>query len=124
VSLRAIAVATGYFVLDGIAADYGPAIVSPQSSADYTINLPQATAPTFNLASGNYTTPQTLVITDTTPGAVIYYTTDGTAPKLMSNVYSSSISISRSTTVQARGCYEVVSAHSSDLAHMRVAKAM
>jgi N-acetylneuraminic acid mutarotase len=101
VSLRAIAVATGYFVLDGIAANYGPTIVSPQSSADYTINLPQATAPTFNLASGHYTTPQALVITDTTPGAVIYYTTDGTAPTLMSNVYSSPISISTSTTVQA-----------------------
>jgi len=101
VSLRATAVATGYFVLDGIAANYGPTIVSPPSSVDYTINLPQATAPTFNLASGNYTTPQALVITDSTPGAVIYYTTDGTTPGLASNVYSSPISISTSTTVQA-----------------------
>jgi len=102
VALRAYAaITTGYFVGNGIAANYGPYLVSPEASATYTINLPQAIAPIFNLASGNYTTPQTLVITDTTPGAAIYYTTDGTTPGLMSNLYSGPISISTSMTIQA-----------------------
>lgn len=100
-TLNAESVAIGYYVLHGIAVKYGPSVVSADASATYTINLPLATAPVFNLASGNYTTPQTLIITDTTPGAVIYYTTDGTAPTLMSKVYSGPISISTSATIQA-----------------------
>jgi hypothetical protein len=36
---------------------------------------PQTAAPFFSLAGGIYNTPQKLVLTDTTPGAVIYYNT-------------------------------------------------
>ena len=42
-------------------------------------NLPAAT-PTLSVASGTYNTPQTVTISDVTPGATIYYTTDGATP--------------------------------------------
>jgi hypothetical protein len=72
VTIHAVAAAIGYFVLSGIAADYGPYVVGPNSGVTYTVNLPQAATPTFNLASGTYTSPQTLTMVDTTPGATIY----------------------------------------------------
>ncbi len=37
-------------------------------------------APIFELAGGTYTTAQSLVLIDSTPGAVIWYTTNGTTP--------------------------------------------
>ncbi|KAA6456982.1 hypothetical protein DYQ86_24395 [Acidobacteria bacterium AB60] len=58
---------------------------SPISSKSYTY-LPPAAAPFFSLAGNSSTTPfntpQTLYLTDTTPGAVIYYTytTNGQVP--------------------------------------------
>jgi hypothetical protein len=50
---------------------------SPMASATYTL---QATAPTLSLKMGTYTTTQSVTIGDTTSGAVIWYTTDGTTP--------------------------------------------
>ena len=43
-------------------------------------------APVFSLAGGSYHTPQTLILTDSTPGAVIYYTytPNGTTPTTLS----------------------------------------
>lgn len=60
-----------------------------------------ATAPAFSLASGTYTSTQTVTITDQTPGAVIYYTTDGTTPTIDSTVYSDAITIASTTRLQA-----------------------
>ena len=57
--------------------------------------------PVFSLAGGTYTGAQTLTITDTTPGAVIYYTIDGPAPTTASAVYTQPLSVSASETVQA-----------------------
>ena len=37
-------------------------------------------APTVSVAAGTYSSPQTITITDSTPGASIYVTTNGTAP--------------------------------------------
>ena len=76
--------------------------LSPVSSKVYTYSpLPLASAPSFSLAGGHYTTPQTLTITDSTPGAAIYYTTNGTMPTTASNHYTSPITISTSETVIA-----------------------
>ena len=66
-----------------------------------TVSSPTAATPGFSLAPGNYTTIQTLTITDATPGATIYYTTNGTAPTINSAVYSSMITISSPETFEA-----------------------
>ena len=76
--------------------------LSPVSSKSYNyVPLPQATAPVFSLAGGHYTTPQTLTLTDSTPGATIYYTTNGTTPTTGSTKYVGPITVSTSQTVIA-----------------------
>ena len=87
-TVRAIAVATGYGA-------------SPVASAAYTINLPAAAIPTFNVAAGSYTSVQTVTISDATPNATIYYTTDGSTPTASSSVYSGPISVATSETIKA-----------------------
>jgi hypothetical protein len=67
----------------------------------YTISLPAAATPTFSPAPGAYSTAQTVTISDTTAGATIYYTTDGTTPTTSSTVYSAPFQISEPTTVEA-----------------------
>ncbi|MBB5339949.1 chitobiase/beta-hexosaminidase C-terminal domain-containing protein [Tunturiibacter gelidoferens] len=58
---------------------------------------PTAT-PTFNPAGGNYTTAQSVVLSDASTGAVIYYTTDGSSPTTSSAVYNRAIPVSNGTT--------------------------
>ncbi len=60
-----------------------------------------AATPTFSPAAGTYPTAQTVTISDSTSGATIYYTTNGTTPTTSSPVYSSPISVSTSETVEA-----------------------
>ena len=71
------------------------------ASATYTINLPQAAAPVFSVATGTYNTLQSVAITDATAGATIYYTTDGTTPTTSSARYSAPIPMAVTTTLQA-----------------------
>jgi len=62
----------------------GPAWTdSPASSATYTL---AAIAPAFSLASGTYYSPQTTVLTTTTSGARIRYTTDGSTPSASTGI--------------------------------------
>jgi hypothetical protein len=75
--------------------------VSAIASATYTINLPPAATPTFSLASGTYLAAQTVSIGDTTAGATIYYTTNGTAPTTGSTVYGGAITVSTTETIEA-----------------------
>jgi hypothetical protein len=69
----------------------------------YTIQLPTAATPTFNPAPGNYPTAQTAHLADTTPGATIYYTLDGSTPTTSSAVYNDAtpIQVSVTTTIKA-----------------------
>lgn len=74
-------------------------------SAPYNVyasvaNAPAAT-PTFSPAGGTYPSPQTVTISDSTKGASIYYTTDGSAPTAQSTAYSAPVSVSASTTLDA-----------------------
>ena len=64
------------------------------------ITLPAA-APSFSIAPGSYATAQSVTISDTTPGAIIYYTSDGSTPTASSMVYSGAITVSASETLQA-----------------------
>ncbi|MGB6834128.1 MAG: IPT/TIG domain-containing protein [Candidatus Acidiferrum sp.] len=62
---------------------------------------PAAAAPTFNPVPGGYSTPQTVTLSDTTSGATIYYTLDGTTPSTSSTVYSGAINVPSTATIQA-----------------------
>jgi hypothetical protein len=64
------------------------------------IPTPVAT-PVLSLASGSYPTEQTLTISDVTPGAVIYYTTNGNPPNTSSTSYTGAITVNTSETVSA-----------------------
>ena len=77
------------------------ALFSPVATVSYTIHLPPAAAPLLSLPAGTYTSQPTLTITDATPGATIYYTTNGTTPTTGSSVYYGPIGINVSGTVEA-----------------------
>jgi len=74
---------------------------SAVASAAYTITPPVAAIPVFSLTAGSHAGPQSLTMTDSTSGASIYYTTDGTTPTTSSTKYTSAITVSASETVQA-----------------------
>ncbi len=71
---------------------------SAVGSAVYTI---QVATPGFSPAAGTYTSPQTVTITDSTSGASIYYTTNGSTPTTASTLYSSAIAVSATETLKA-----------------------
>jgi len=87
-TLKAIATAPGFST-------------SAVGSAAYTINLPTAATPTFTPAAGTYTTTQSVTISDSTAGAAIYYTTDGSTPTISSTRYTTPISVAASLTIKA-----------------------
>ncbi len=60
-----------------------------------------AAMPTFSLTAGTYLAAQTVTISDATAAATIYYTTDGTTPTTSSTVYSGSIAVSSTETIEA-----------------------
>jgi hypothetical protein len=62
---------------------------------------PTASTPTFSPAAGTYATAQTVTISDSTSGATIYYTTNGTTPTTSSTQYTAPINVSSTQTVQA-----------------------
>jgi hypothetical protein len=70
-------------------------------TATYVVAQAVTAAPTFNPAGGTYTTTQSVSLNDSTAGAVIYYTTDGTTPTTSSTVYSTPIAVTASGTVNA-----------------------
>ena len=85
-TLQAIAVIQG-----------GPA--SAVTSAAYTI-APSA-APTFSIGSGTYTVFKTVTMSDSTPGANIYYTVTGVTPTTTSTQYTGPVSVNANMTLKA-----------------------
>ena len=71
-----------------------------------TINYTDASTslvatPTFSLATGTYTSAQSVTISCATEGATIYYTTNGNDPTTNSSIYTAPITIEETTTLKA-----------------------
>jgi formylglycine-generating enzyme required for sulfatase activity len=86
-TIKAIATAPGYSS-------------SAIGSATYTITYPAAATPSFNPASGTYTTDKSVTLSCTTSGSTIYYTLDGSAPTTASAQYGGAISVAGHGTVK------------------------
>jgi sugar lactone lactonase YvrE len=84
-TINAIATASGYQQ-------------SAVGSATYTFNLAPAATPTFSVPAGSYSSAQTVSISSTTPGAVIYYSTTGGTP---ATLYSAPLTVSQTETLTA-----------------------
>ena len=85
-TIEAIAAATGY-------SD------SAVGSATYVIL--QASAPVFSVAPGIYGSTQTVGISSSTAGALIYFTTDGSTPATSSTLYLGPVTVAASETIKA-----------------------
>ena len=66
-----------------------------------TVETPVAATPQFSLPSGQYTGSQTVTLSDATPGATIYFTTDGSGPSTSSPRYTGPISVASSMVIEA-----------------------
>jgi hypothetical protein len=62
---------------------------------------PVAATPMFSPAAGTYTSPQMVTISDTTPGATIFFTTDGSTPTTSSTKFTAAIPVNSTETIQA-----------------------
>lgn len=63
--------------------------------------MQQASAPIISPFSETFNSSLQVTITDSTPGAVIYYTTNGSVPTPTSTKYTTSFAVSATTTVNA-----------------------
>ena len=89
--MQAIASASGY-------------LQSAVASATYNFNT-QTPMPQFSPAGGTYTTTQAVTISDSTSGAVIYYTTNGSTPTTSSTKYTGPITVSTNTVINAMATF-------------------
>ncbi len=76
-----------------------------QQTMDAATSLPvccyMARKPKFSVKPGTYSSPTKVKITDSTRGAIIYYTTDGWTPTQASQRYEGPVTIDSTTTLQA-----------------------
>jgi len=85
-TIKAMAIAAGYSN-------------SPVVSGQYAIHLP-LDLPKLSLASGTYATAQTVSITDASPVAKLFYTTNGQTPTASSTLYTKPIAVSKTETLK------------------------
>jgi len=86
------------------AAYAGAAAFAPSSSANLTQTIstpPTAATPSFSPAAGAVPFPQLVTLSDTTTGATIRYTTNGSAPTASSTKYTAPISVTSAETIKA-----------------------
>jgi hypothetical protein len=95
-TIQAIATAAGFTTSAVGTSSYAVSPVTPPPP-------PVAAAtPTFSPPTGGYAPPLSVTLADSTPGATIYYTTDGTLPTISSAVYGAPIALALgATTIQA-----------------------
>ncbi|MDP2173145.1 MAG: chitobiase/beta-hexosaminidase C-terminal domain-containing protein [Candidatus Cloacimonadaceae bacterium] len=77
-------------------------IPSTTATVLYTITGTVA-MPVFNPPAGTYTSPQNVVLTCATPGALIHLTYDGTEPTETSTIYNSPIIVASTVIIKAKG---------------------
>jgi hypothetical protein len=58
-------------------------------------------APSLSPPPGTYASAQSVTLADATPGAVIYYTTDGSTPTTASSAYAAPVRVTATTTLNA-----------------------
>lgn len=74
----------------------------PRSADDIEVVNTEVADPVFNPAAGTYAEAQSVTMSCTTEGAAIHYTTDGSEPDGNSNVYTTGITVSETTTFKAK----------------------
>jgi hypothetical protein len=92
VSINSSGVVTGgYFDTSNVAHGFSLTLGQVQT---------QAATPTFNPPAGNYATPQSVTISDTTPGAVIHFAINAT-PDASSPTFTTPIQVNSNETLEA-----------------------
>jgi len=92
-------VATGTAVSD---TRTGTAITKPRINIGSAVAALTPTAPAFSLATGTYTTAQSLTLTSATTGTTIRYTTNNTAVTASSTLYTGAITVPLDATTVVR----------------------
>ena len=75
----------------------------PASNVASAVYVLQVAAPTLAPGGGTYTAAQLVTMSDSTPGATIRYTTDGTDPSDASAAYMAPIPVATGQTLKAKG---------------------
>jgi hypothetical protein len=81
----------------------GPQFDTPHFTYTQGGSAATVATPTFSPTGGTYATAQSVTLADTTAGASIRYTVDGSTPTASSTLYTGPITIAASTTVKAVG---------------------
>jgi hypothetical protein len=90
-TVKALAAASGY-------------ATSLVATGTYSISLsttPVTATVTMSPAPGSFTSAQSVTLSDSTQGAAIYYTTDGTTPTTSSALYGAPLEVSETMTIKA-----------------------
>jgi len=92
--------ASSLFDLGGAITPFQPVLSSAPSTWALPI-LPIAATPSISIAGGAYSSAQFVTLSDTSTGATIRYTTDGSTPTASSIAYSGTITVSSTETLKA-----------------------
>jgi len=77
--------------------------VNENLPVNITVVASTVSTPVFSPAAGTYKSAQSVTLSDATPGATIYYTTNGAAPNTSSAIYSGAIAVGVTTVIEAIG---------------------